>query len=213
MCNRITLTLPDAATLLALFGMEDDEAFRADYGPRYNIAPTQEHWLVTPALPLRFLRVPWGLGPQRHLNTRVETLGVRGFHPGEVPCAVPADGFLEWEGEEKDRRPVHFQRADGEPFMLAGVYDGAGFTVLTTSPDAVVGTVHDRMPVLLERSNWRPWLQARVPRAVEALLGSSAPPALVARRVSKRINNAAHDDVACLADAELPAAPRQLRLL
>ncbi len=215
MCNRITLTIPDAAMLQSMLGLDVQPEVGAVHIPRFNICPTQEHWIITPQLPLRLMRAPWGLGPQRQLNQRVETLARRGLVSGTVPCAIPADGFLEWEGPKQDRRPVYFQQQDHGLFLLAGVFDGHGFTVLTTPPDDVVAPVHDRMPVIMAPQGWRRWLSAPQGKGALGLLDvppPGAPSVLTARRVSKRINSTTFDDPACLGPAEPPEQPRQLKL-
>src|SRR5687767_9811050 len=69
MCSRITLTLPDPATLAALLGVPfEDPDEEASYKPRYNVAPTQPHWVVTEQTPHRIVLAQWGLGPRRLTN-------------------------------------------------------------------------------------------------------------------------------------------------
>jgi len=130
-----------------------------------------------------------------------------------VPCAVPVTGFLEWDGPKDARTPVLFEPA-GEPLMLlAGLSDGTGFSILTTTPSDVVAPIHDRMPVQLSRHGYRHWLQARVPSSFEALLAAAGGVTLVPRRVSRRVNSVAHDDPECLASPSPDEKPRQLTLL
>jgi putative SOS response-associated peptidase YedK len=215
LCNRITMTLPDAATLLLLLGLPQDLDASASYRPRYNVAPTQLFPVVTPPVPLRLQDVKWGMGARRQLNTRVEGVLKRGLGNGVVPCAVPVTGFLEWEGPKDARVPVLFEPRGEDVMLLAGLCDGTGFTVLTTRPDDVVKEVHDRMPVLLTRQGYQHWLQAAVPNALPALLEAGGGVTLQARRVSRRVNSVAHDDAACLLpESEIPdVKPRQLTLL
>jgi putative SOS response-associated peptidase YedK len=56
---------------------------------------------------------------------------------------------------------------DGGLFAFAGLWDGwknaegrwiKTCSILTTTPNAVTATVHDRMPVILERESYDLWL-------------------------------------------------------
>lgn len=202
MCTRLTLSMPDPSTVVAALGLDPEEALLEPWTPRYNVAPTQLHPVVSAAAPRVFTRAAFGMGPQRQINARVETLAARGFNRVQRPCVVPADGFLEWEGPKNARQPVHFTAQDGAVLLMAGVTDGAGFAVLTTGPDALVRTVHDRMPVLLRQQDVKGWLTQEGKPHLEAAVIP-----LRARRVSRRINTSTVDDAACLADAEVePAA-------
>lgn len=76
----------------------------------------------------------------------------------ERRCLVPADGFYEWEHlyDGKLKLPWAFERERRRPFAFAGIWNRGGemkppsFSILTTSPNSVVGKIHDRMPVMLE---------------------------------------------------------------
>jgi putative SOS response-associated peptidase YedK len=114
---------------------------------------------------------------------------------------VPADGFYEWTGEPKDRRPIWFHAADGAPLLMAGLFDeGPGlasgaFAVLTTAARPPVAAIHERMPVLLSREGARRWLLGAGPPP-RVLLPDEVP--LSSRPVSPRVNATTHDDPACL---------------
>ena len=57
---------------------------------------------------------------------------------------------------------------DGALFGFAGLYDVwkdpktgkeiQSYTIITTQPNALVGTVHDRMPVILHKADEETWL-------------------------------------------------------
>ena len=58
------------------------------------------------------------------------------------------------------------------------------------------------MPVILPPDAYQCWLDARSsPDALDALLRPYAPDNLVALAVASRVNNARHDDAACLEPA------------
>ena len=76
-------------------------------------------------------------------------------------CIVPTDGFYEWRTEGKRKLPVHFRLKDRSLFAFAGIWDvwkgpsGSVFicAILTTAPNELTATVHNRMPVILARDD------------------------------------------------------------
>jgi putative SOS response-associated peptidase YedK len=110
----------------------------------------------------------------RMINAKVENLEKsRAYAPlvGKFRhrCLIVADGFYEWmkaEDPKQPRQPWRFTVDGGEPFAFAGLCtrkewpdaedrgaDPDGFlysaTIITTTPNAVVKPVHDRMPAIL----------------------------------------------------------------
>jgi putative SOS response-associated peptidase YedK len=102
-------------------------------------------------------------------------------------CLVPADGFYEWKvlptltlfgpdpttrpAKKKaaaEKQPYAFTLASGKPFAFAGLWDRwkdpAGgtlesFSIITTTPNELTATVHDRMPVILRPQDYDLWLR------------------------------------------------------
>jgi putative SOS response-associated peptidase YedK len=67
----------------------------------------------------------------------------------------------------KTKQPYCFEVNDGELFAFAGLWDrwnspdGAWIktcSILTTTPNAVTESVHDRMPVILDPDSYDLWL-------------------------------------------------------
>jgi hypothetical protein len=65
------------------------------------------------------------------------------------------------------KQPFCFEVKDGELFVFAGLWDGwkdssgqwmKTCSILTTTPNAVTATVHDRMPVILDPDSYDLWL-------------------------------------------------------
>ena len=84
-------------------------------------------------------------------------------------CLIPMDGWFEWTISNSGAKIPHFmQRTDGQRIYAAGLWsvwhDGTGgkpllsCTILTTDSVADLTTVHDRMPLLLDESDWSTWL-------------------------------------------------------
>jgi putative SOS response-associated peptidase YedK len=223
MCGRFTMTVPDVSELAAALGAEITEADAALYRPRFNVAPTDRHFVVERVSGhARLVPARWGFpadGRAPHFNARAETVGERSRFAEAFRrsrCVVPADGFFEWGGEGRERHPTWFhapRRDDATARVLcfAGLCEetpgGRTFTILTTRANDLVAALHDRMPVLLSTEGATRWLNAP-----DSTLLVPAPTGwLAARPVSDRVNAVRHDDPECIA----PAGPRkgQLRLI
>jgi putative SOS response-associated peptidase YedK len=74
-------------------------------------------------------------------------------------CLVPADAFYEWKANGKSKQPYAIAMRDRQPFAFAGLWESwkepktqewiRTFTILTTPPNEVVASLHDRMPLIL----------------------------------------------------------------
>ena len=242
MCGRFTLTREDFGELARLLDAEVEREYESMYRPRYNIAPTDQHWILRNKYERRQLMpATWGLvnswakdakGAAKQINARAESALKRpAFRDAFVErrCAVPSDGFFEWIGSKESRRPVWFHSPHGELLLFAGMYeswrnpsDGAWqrtFTILTTDANEVVEPVHDRMPVILPPQAVDDWLfipAQEAQRHAEGLVKTLRPAAagvLVATEVSRRVNSVANDDPECLASADDRERAESPRLL
>src|SRR5688572_26536602 len=120
MCGRMSLTRRSYADVAEEVGVPPDSAVAEKYIPRFNIAPTQQHWIVSVAGehdPRRMAPALWGMGPNKLINAKGEA--IRQFKMWRHAlqdgrrCIVPVDGFYEWTGDKKDRRPIRFHSGDG----------------------------------------------------------------------------------------------------
>ena len=174
MCGRYSL-IATVDQLLEEFGLVEPDEIEA----RYNIAPSQQVPVVRLSEGGRRLdSLKWGLVPSwakdpkigyRMINARSETVAEKPSFRTALKrrrCIIPASGFFEWKRDGKRKVPYYFRAKSGAPFGLAGLWEhwegGEGrletCTILTTSANAVVGKVHDRMPVILGNANYSAWL-------------------------------------------------------
>jgi len=215
MCGRFTLTERDLTKLARVLGAELDAALAAEWKPRFNVAPGSPALLLREAGGLRRIeRARFGLPgvglAKLQFNSRIETAPEkRAFRAAWATrrCAVPADGFYEWGGAARARRPVWFHDPAGRPLLFAALWgEGDGgqlaFSILTTAANGPVAALHDRMPVLVPEGGLAAWL------AGGDAPGPSPEDALAGRSVSERVNAIANDDPGCLE----PPMERQLRL-
>jgi putative SOS response-associated peptidase YedK len=165
----------------------------------------------------------------RMINARGETLAERPAFRNAYKrrrCLLPADGFYEWRkaAEPKGKKtPMYVRMKSREPFAFAGLWeswsspDGSELrscTIITTVPNELMATMHDRMPVILPRASYTNWLDDRE-RPAEELATFLAPyPAseMEAGPVSTLVNSPKNDLPACVAppDEEPPDEPKTL---
>jgi putative SOS response-associated peptidase YedK len=226
MCGRFTLTYKEKQRLAEELGVNVEEINDADYRPRYNIAPTDPHWIVRMRYEEReILPAKWGLvnswakdakRAAKQINARAETIASNAaFREAFTKrrCVVPADGFYEWIGAGSARQPIWFHRPDGKLILFAGLYESwpatpdnwqRTFTIITTTPNDMVAPIHDRMPVVLTGGAVDYWLDPREEdtESLRKLLAPAPEDLLTKQPVSQRVNSVKNDDAACLEPAE-----------
>jgi len=215
MCGRFTITRRDGNSLAAELGVSADSF--VDYRPRYNVAPTQMHYVVRVKFENReVLPARWGLvntwardasGAAKNINARAETVeSRRAFREAFIKrrCVVPADGFFEWTGPKTARQPTWFHREDNQLLLFAGLYESwrpkpnqweTTFTILTTDANALTRQYHDRMPVILADRDADDWMDPRAPDplALKKLLVPAPADLLIATAVSPDVNDVDND--------------------
>jgi putative SOS response-associated peptidase YedK len=81
----------------------------------------------------------------------------------ERRCLIPVTKFAEAEGEKGAKTRTWFSLPDEELFAVAGLWRdspewGLCYSMVMTEACIQVADVHDRMPVILKRSDWGDWL-------------------------------------------------------
>jgi putative SOS response-associated peptidase YedK len=126
-------------------------------------------------------------------------------------CLIVADGFYEWKKLNGRKQPYYIRGQDGRPFAFAGLWErwnrgGSPIdscTILTTDANELVGSIHDRMPVILSPGVYDLWLDPDVQDAkkLEPLLVPFASDAMAAYLVSTVVNNPRAGDPKCIEPA------------
>ena len=145
MCGRFTLTA-GGPEIAAALGVDPAAIDAAGHRPRYNIAPTQPHFIVRERREERqALAARWGLvnswatdakraGAQ--INARAEDVPRRRAYRAAWEqgrrCLVPADGFFEWTGPKSARQPVWFHRPEGASSCWPGCTSRGGPATTTS---------------------------------------------------------------------------------
>jgi putative SOS response-associated peptidase YedK len=207
----------------------DTASDEPEWTPRYNIAPTQPVPVIrqNPKEPRRELSLMrWGLIPSwprnssvaaQMINARSETAATKPAFRDPLNnrrCLIPADGFYEWQRSGKAKQPYCFEVNGGELFAFAGLWDRwkdpsgqwvKSCSILTTTPNAVTSSVHDRMPVILDPDGYDLWLDPGMMN-VEAASDLLKPYDALKMRsypVSPRVNHVANDDAECSTPVQL----------
>lgn len=207
----------------------DTAPFDYDWNPRYNIAPTQPVPVIRQHLkePIRQIAtMRWGLIPHwsKDASSAASTINARSETAATKPafrdplkfrrCLIPADGFYEWKRTGTAKQPYCFEVSEGELFAFAGLWDGwknaegqwiKTCSILTTTPNAVTSAIHDRMPVILDPSDYDLWLDPGMQNVgeISQLLKPYDSKFMRCYPVSTRINHVANDDEDCSRPAEL----------
>ena len=185
MCGAYGLSVKTIKDIIYRFDIEDDNTFE-DYKPRWNIRPGQYNPVVVKQAENEKNHIElmkWGLLPHfakdehykhKPINARAETVDSlptfrHPFH--RTRCLIPFTGFYEPDKIHFSKEPYpwhYFQMKDNSISTFAGLYDiwrdttrGKeihSYTIITTTPNAVVGKYHDRMPVIFEKEDEDTWL-------------------------------------------------------
>jgi len=219
MCGRYASFLPPDL-IARLFGTKNP---LPNLKPTWNMAPTMDAPVVRrhPDSGDRHLdALTWGFVPaftktlkeaRRPVNARSETVTTSGMFRNAFAkrrCVVPAPAFYEWQTGPAGKTPYAIARVDGDPMAFAGIWEGwrspegdifRTFAILTTTANAQMAPLHERMPVILEKPDWPAWL-GEEPGDPAALLRPAPEATLRTWRVDKRVGNVRNDGPELLAE-------------
>jgi len=211
MCGRYALHAQPEVVALQ-FGL----AALPEYKASYNVCPGTNVLAVRLGRDGR--RVAglnhWGLGG-RLANARAETIDEKpAFREAfrRWRCLVPASGYYEWKSIAGRKLPWYMRPADGALFGLAGVrafWNGQHtVSLITVAPNALVQSIHDRMPLIIATGDYDAWLGEG---NAKNLLKPYAADRMQAHPVSARVNRPENDDAALVEPSD--EVPPQCDLL
>jgi putative SOS response-associated peptidase YedK len=204
------------------------QAFQVDnvpsLKPRYNIAPSQSVATISQTAENRqFKMLHWGLIPSwakdtkissRLINARAETLTEKPSFRSAFRrrrCLILADGFYEWQQQkDKQKQPFYFRMIEQQPFAFAGLWERwkdqstgetiESCTIITTEPNELMKSVHNRMPVILASKDYNLWLDPEVKESklLQPLLNPYPAEEMTAFAVSQAVNKPSNDTPECL---------------
>lgn len=205
MCGRYNLTnSSQTQTLLKELGVDP-----AQVPIRFNIAPTEYIPVVfqqegaNQLIDMRWWLVPsWSDGPSTQyamFNARCETLTTSRAFKGPYRhkrAIIPASSFIEWRMEGGGKQPYLIEPVESA-FAFAGLWDHwsngdlevYSCTIITI--DAVPGfqDIQDRMPLILRKSEYEPWLNCD-----EVDMNPRLPVPVHVTPIDRAVNNSRHKD-------------------
>ena len=180
MCGRFVLETPLKATA-EIFNAQMAESLVTV--PNFNICPSENiSVLVSNSGERKLGQMRWGFVPHwcksvadgpLLFNARAETLAEKpAFRDAcrKRRCLIPADGFYEWEKKVGSKsKPFYVRRSDRQQMIFAGIWQFSGdsedriptCTIITVPASEQISGIHNRMPLLIDPSDWAGWLGER----------------------------------------------------
>jgi putative SOS response-associated peptidase YedK len=214
MCGRFV-----QYTLFPLLEKEFNLRSGADVPLRqsWNIAPTQDVPIVVNTEGNQLMLSRWGLIPHwskdagignRMINARAETLAEKPSFKGPLTkhrCLIVADGFYEWKKTDSGKVPVYVTMKNEKPFGFAGLYSDwrppegdtiRTCTIVTTGPNELLESIHNRMPVIIKPEDRDHWLdpQEKDPVKLKSLLAPYPSEEMDAWEVSRAVNSPSNNE-------------------
>ena len=222
MCGRKTLTMSKKAIIEELMV---DEWQVEDYEPSYNIAPTQNSLVLVQEKGSKIVRsMKWGLIPawsknelygSKMINARLETVTTKPSFKNLIPknrCIVLSDGYYEWKQSGGIKVPFFIQKKDSGLMLFAGLWTSWSmsskriftYTILTTKAQKSISAIHDRMPVLFDKSKAEMWinLDNKFSEVEQELTKTKE--VLNYYQVSDFVNKPNNNSVACISPFKAP---------
>jgi putative SOS response-associated peptidase YedK len=218
MCGRFVTVIP-YEELKQIFDLIESN-IRVE--PRYNIAPSQQVAVVRSAGEHNILgSMRWGLIPpwskdaaiaSHTINARCETVAEKPSFRHAIKynrCIIPISGFYEWTHSGGKKTPHYIYLSDNSPMGLAGIWEHwkspggeelETFSILTTSANSHIQPLHDRMPVILQPSDYDLWLSKNVhnPHDLVHLYQPFPAGTMSLHEVSNQVNNPRFDSPTCI---------------
>lgn len=219
MCGRFSL-IASGAEVAAHY----DLATVPKLAPRYNIAPTQPVAavrLANDSTERELTYFQWGLVPSwskdpsvgsRMINARSETAADKPSFRSAFKrrrCLIPTSGFYEWQKSNGGKQPMYIHPSIGDLMSFAGLWeywqspDGSELetcTILTTGPNEMMESIHNRMPTIIEPADYTMWLDLETPAdQLMHLLRPIESDFLDAYPVSTAVNNPRNEGETCIA--------------
>lgn len=207
MCGRLAVTVPTDAMVRLFSAVPANDLPEV---PNFNVCPTTDIHVVRYEEGERRLgAMRWGFLPSWYktpndgpllINARAETIAEKPAFRAAVRarrCLIPASGFYEWSKDaEGNRLPWYFSRDDGAPLAFAGIWQDwvAGeqsartCAIVTCKANSAMSSVHHRMPVVLEQSDWAKWL-GEEGHGAAPLMRPASEDVLQFHRVGREVNS------------------------
>ena len=210
MCGRFTL-FTDIEEIKERFEIQG--SFDEEYQFSYNIAPSQSVLsVINDGVRNRLGYLRWGLIPYwakdekvgyKMINARAETISEKASFRNAYKkkrCLIVADSFYEWKKTPERKIPMRIKLKNHAPFGMAGLWESwkspegisiYSCSVITTVPNELMTSIHDRMPVILKPEDEKDWLNPSIndPAYLQQYLKSFDSEQMEAFEVSTDVNS------------------------
>ncbi|MED3789129.1 SOS response-associated peptidase [Peribacillus frigoritolerans] len=210
MCGRFTL-FTDIEEIKERFDIQG--SFDEEYQFSYNIAPSQFVLsVINDGVRNRLGYLRWGLIPfwakdekagYKMINARAETIAEKASFRNayrKKRCMIIADSFYEWKKTPERKIPMRIKLKNHAPFGMAGLWESwkspegisiYSCSVITTVPNELMTSIHDRMPVILKPEDEKDWLNPSIndPAYLQQYLKSFDSEQMEAFEVSTDVNS------------------------
>lgn len=177
MCGRYQLDIDNRDSFIERFHIEGTIPKKLQSS--WNIAPSQEELVILSQSPNHIEMMEWGLipfweksdKPKGLINIRDDSIKNKKWAHKYIQfqrCIIPATGFYEWKKTKEGKVPYCIRLKSKAYFGMAGLYADwthpktneniRAYAIITTSPNDVMKDIHNRMPVILEKSDEDDWL-------------------------------------------------------
>ncbi len=180
MCGAYGFSVKDVKEVYKRFDIQNTlDIFK----PRYNIRPGQMNPVIVNQERKEITLMFWGFIPRfaHDEHYKYKTINAKAETVDKLPtfresfahkrCLIPATGFYEPDKKHFSKPPFpwhYFHLLDQPIFAFAGLYDIwkdkksdkeiHSYTIITTTPNTIVGKIHERMPVILKKEDEDEWL-------------------------------------------------------
>lgn len=210
MCGRFTL-FTEIEEIKDRFDIQG--SFDEEYQFSYNIAPSQSVLsVINDGVRNRLGYLRWGLIPfwakdekagYKMINARAETIAEKASFRNAYKkkrCLIIADSFYEWKKTPERKIPMRIKLKNHAPFGMAGLWESwkspegisiYSCSVITTVPNELMTSIHDRMPVILKPEDEKDWLNPSIndPAYLQQYLKSFDSEQMEAFEVSTDVNS------------------------
>ncbi|YCI79107.1 SOS response-associated peptidase [Bacillus sp. R1-10] len=210
MCGRFTL-FTDIEEIKERFDIQG--SFDEEYQFSYNIAPSRSVLsVINDGVRNRLGYLRWGLIPfwakdekagYKMINARAETIAEKASFRNaymKKRCLIIADSFYEWKKTPERKIPMRIKLKNHAPFGMAGLWESwkspegisvYSCSIITTVPNELMTSIHDRMPVILKPEDEKDWLNPSIndPAYLQQYLKSFDSEQMEAFEVSTDVNS------------------------
>jgi putative SOS response-associated peptidase YedK len=203
MCGRYVVTNPKSKTEKLV-----KSAIQIDDVENYNAHPLQKLPVIKKYKNGNTLEnFKWGITPswakekefRPLINARLETIDEKiSFKKliKEFRCVAVADGFYEWQREEKEKIPYYFSREDQKTLFMAGIFDKNEFCLITEEASDNIKKIHHRQPVILNQSDVNRYLNLELSGSL--FLKDCKKPKLSFHRIAKDVNKPSNNSISLI---------------